>query len=89
MNLPELAKSMNVSESDVLSLARGIVNTLEQNPNAKEAFMTGSEQEKSAITTACLKNEQSKMKQFLTKYNTNDQFRHNFRSDIFNSLKSK
>lgn len=87
MNVSELAKSMNVTESDVLTLAQSVVNSLVQD-KAQQEFINASEEQGMEITEAYLIHANKKMQQFTTKYNTNPEAREIFIENIFYLLKS-
>ncbi len=84
-NIKKLAKEMNVSVSDLMCFAQGVVNSIEKD-NIKDNFLNETKENMEKIATAYAVNECKKFDQFSTTYSTNEEARNTFNKQIFYSL---
>ena len=81
MNAQDLAKSMSVSESDVISLAQSVANSM-----IKDG-LSADHANNSEVIEAYVIHANKKMQSFVNKYLSNDDAKKGFQLSILNDLK--
>lgn len=85
MNVSTLAKAMNVTESDVLSLINMVNTSLEQD-GMKEIFLSMSEEERANTVMAYVAAEVKKFSEFCLSLLTNTEKKSAFDQYLFHKL---
>lgn len=83
--IKELAKSMGVSETDVLCLAQSVVNSIKQD-GAADAFSNLSDADRVELTEGYIVHAVRKVKQFTSIYRVNSMARDAFNQTVFCNL---
>ncbi len=81
----DLAKSMNVSEADLMCFARSVANSIEQD-KAADGFVACTEQEQVEIAQAYAAHAVKKVESFTAAYLTNPEAKKAFQDSIHASL---
>ncbi len=85
MNVSTLAKAMNVTENDVLSLINMVNTSLEQD-SMKETFLSMSEEERTNTVMAYVAAEVKKFSEFCVSLLTNTEKKSAFDQYLFHKL---